>query len=206
MSRVTDRRPAGVAGVVHEIRAEVGRCRICPGMLPWKKAAPESFGTVATGYMAVVESMERSPLPFLREALAAVGDPRVREIEDLLFVAEAVRCAPRSGEKGRKGVAGKARPPTRAECLHCRPFLALEMRALRPRLVLAFGAVAVEAAAGVPLKLEEEHGRRRRAGEFDLMPLLLPSPRSPALRRRGITLDGYRVWMSGLLGALIDGL
>lgn len=201
MSRLADHRPPGVAGVIHEIRAEIGRCRLCLGLNPWRKQAPESFGTTSTGYMIVSEAPGKLPLPFLRAALSAVGDARYREVDELFYLADAVRCRPQD-----RGDASKSRLPTRAECVNCHPFLAMEMRALRPRLILAFGPVAAAAVLGRPARLEEEHGRRQRAGEFEVIPLLAPSARSPALRRRGITLESYRTWLTGLFGALIDGL
>ena len=54
--RVAEPSPMGVAGIVTEIRAGIAACRLCPGMRPFRKGAPESFGTTATGYMLVGDS------------------------------------------------------------------------------------------------------------------------------------------------------
>jgi uracil-DNA glycosylase family 4 len=198
----------GVTALVADIRAGVAACRVCPALAPYRKHPPESFGTTRTGYVLVGEAGSRSPRPFddpagrtLREALRAVEDPAYRDLEDLFFLTQAVRCAPQ--RKGGKG----SRAPTRGECKACRPYLHFELRALHPRLVVAVGSLAAEAALGEPVRIVEAHGRRWRRGDLEVLTLATPSPRNgAALKRLDITLDGYRRWLTGLFGALVDDL
>jgi DNA polymerase len=189
-------RPTGVVGIVTEIRAGIAACRLCPGMRPFRKRPPEAFGTTSTGYMLVAEAPGRAP-SFLQEALDDVADGRFRDLGDLFFLADAVRCAPRRN--------GKGRAPSAPECRTCNPWLRIEVRALRPRLVLAAGSTALRAVMGIPLAIEEVHGRRQRVLDVEVLPLLLPSHRA-ALARAGMTPSTYRRWLSGLLGSLIDAL
>ena len=113
----------GITGIVAEIRAEIGACRLCKGMKPFRKQAPECFGTTSTGYMLVGEAAGAGPRPFddktgqvLRRALDAVNDDRFRDLEDLFFLSQAVRCIPpHPTDKA------KTRAPTKTECRTCRP-------------------------------------------------------------------------------------
>ena len=131
--------------------------------------------------------------PCFQDALSDVGHERYRRLEDLFFLADAVRCAP------------KDRAPTPPECRTCSPYLQLEMRVLRPRLVLAAGTKALHAVMGLPLRVEDVHGRRQRVRDVEVLPLLLPSHRV-ALARAGMTPASYRRWLAGLFGTLIEAL
>jgi DNA polymerase len=194
---------------VADIRAGVAACRVCPGLAPHRKHPLESFGTTRTGYVLVGEAAGMAARPFddpagrvLRDALRAVGDPVHRELEDLFFLAQAVRCAPL-----RKGSKTAPRPPSRGECKACRPYLHFELRALHPRLVLTVGSSAAESVLGESVRIGDAHGHRVRRGDLEVLPLATPSPRNgAALKRLDITLDGYRRWLTGLFGALIDDL
>lgn len=197
--RVVEAPPRGVAGIVTEIRAEIAACRLCAAMKPFRKRPPESFGTTKTGYLFVGEAPGRDG-PVFAEALAEVGDERFRELSDLFFLSDAVRCRPRH-----KTQKGKTRTPSPAECRTCNPYLQLEIRALRPRLVVAAGTKAAQAVLGLPLRIEDVHGRRQRVRDVEVLPLLLPS-HHVALRRAGMTAESYRRWLIGLFGALIDQL
>lgn len=190
--------PVGVGGVVAEIREAIAACQSCAEMAPWRKHPPDSFGTTATGYVLVGQAPERRPprLPLVREALAAVGDARYRDLEDLFFLADAVHCQPARPGALRKGVLAA-----------CGRWLDIEIRVLHPRLVLALGAKACEAVLHRPVRMEEEHGIRLRLGEFEVLPLLMPSPAAlPSLRRLGMDLAGYRRWLMRLLAGLIAAL
>jgi DNA polymerase len=198
-----------VAGVVAEIRAGIGACRLCPAMSPHRKVPPESFGTTRTGYVLVAEAPGNGGAPFgdapgavLREALKQARDEEYRTLEDLFFLTHAVRCVPFAP----KGDA-RTRAPKRSECVACRPYLAFELRALHPRLILAVGGKAAEGVLGHPVRMESEHGQRRRLGDLELLTVLVPSPHNrAALKRHGFTIESYTRWLTGLFGSLIDDL
>jgi DNA polymerase len=207
--QATAGRPPGVAGVVAEIRAGIASCRLCPAMKPHRKAPPESFGTTRTGYVLVAEAPGTGGAPFgdaagtvLRDALAQAGDEEYRALEDLFFLTHAVRCVPVDPK-----AKGRTRAPKRSECAACRPYLAFELRALHPRLILAVGGKAAEGVLGKPVRMAGEHGQRRRLGDLELLTVLVPSPHNrAALKRHGFTIDSYTRWLAGLFGSLIDDL
>lgn len=200
---------SGVAGIVTDIRAAVAACRLCPKMAPHHKSPPGSFGTTSTRYMLVGSVPEPGGRVFrdaagtvLREALAAVDDPRYRELEDLFFLTHAARCVPMHSK-----VEGKVRPPSVVECRTCRPYLDFEMRALHPRLVIAIGGKAAESVLGCKVKIEQVHRERHRLRTGEALTLVTPSPHSRAtLKRLDLTIESYRRWLTGLFGALIDDL
>lgn len=199
----------GVAGLVAGIRAEVASCRLCTAMKPFRKLPAESFGTTRTGYVLVAEAPGSGGELFrdasgavMREALAQARDDEYRTLEDLFFVTHAVRCVPLDPK-----AKGKTRAPKRSECGACRPYLAFELRALHPKLVVAVGGKAAEAVLGKPVVMDDEHGQRRRIGDIELLTVLVPSPHNRgALKRHGFGMESYTRWLSGLFGALIDDL
>jgi uracil-DNA glycosylase family 4 len=200
--------PSGILGLVAGIRAGIATCRLCPAMRPFRKLPPESFGTTRTGYVLISEAPGPKGELFrdaagavLREALAQAGDEEYRGLEDLFFLTHAVRCVP-SDPKAK----AKTRAPKRSECGACRPYLAFELRTLHPKLVLAVGGKAAEV-LGEPVVMEDEHGRRRRIGDIELLTVLVPSPHNrAALKRKGFSVESYTRWLAGLFGALIDDL
>jgi DNA polymerase len=196
---VTARKPnpiqeSGLTELLAELHAEVKKCKACPAMKPFKKAPPRP-GTVHTGYMLVGEAPGRGGSDLLERALKAVDAPGYEQLGDLFYLGDAVRCRPR-------------RTPSKAECRKCRPFLAFEIRALRPKVIVALGARAAEAVIGKPLKIEEAHGKRVLIErDIEVLPLLMPSKgNAAALKRVGLSMEKYERWLTGLFGSLIDGL
>jgi DNA polymerase len=178
-------------------------------MRPFRKLPPESFGTTRTGYVLVAEApgpkgdlFRDASGAVMRAALAQAHDEEYKALEDLFFVTHAVRCVPRNPK-----AKGKTRAPKRSECGACRPYLAFELRALHPKLVLAVGGKAAEAVLGQPVVMDDEHGQRRRIGDIELLTVLVPSPHNRgALKRHGFGMESYTRWLAGLFGALIDDL
>jgi len=199
----------GVPALATEIREGLAACQLCPAMKPFRKLGPGAYGTTRTGYVLIAESPGQAGTfcteaadAVLRDALAQAGDEEFRSLEDLFFLTHAVRCAPRDPK-----AEGRARPPKRSECTECRPYLEFELRVLHPRLVVAVGGKAAEAVLGEPVRMDTEHGARRRIGDLDLLTVLVPSPYNrAALKRHNFTLESYTRWLAGLFGSLIDDL
>jgi len=178
-------------------------------MKPFGKLPAETFGTTKTGYMLVGEAPQKGARAFedkagyaLRDALWDVGDETYKELEDLFFLAHAVRCVP-PNQKDKT----KTRVPTKTECGNCRPYLEFEMRALHPKLIIAIGTRAATAVLGAPVKIEEIHAQRHRIREGEVLTIVSPSPHNRASHKRlGLGPDNYKRWLTGLFGALIDDL
>lgn len=192
--------PPGIVAMLAELRADAKACRLCPSMKPFRKGRTPPHGTIHTGYMLVCEAPERGADDVLLDALRAVNDQRYHSLGDLFFLANAARCRPPHAEDRER-----TRAPTRAECRQCRPFLQFEIRTLHPRLIIAVGAKAAEATLGRPVKIEQEHGQRHALADAEVLTLVMPTSRA-SLKRLGLTPDGYRRWLAGLFGALIDEL
>jgi len=197
----------GVPALATEIRSGITACKLCPAMTPYQKLPADSYGTTRTGYVMVVESpgltggyCGDAAEEVLRAALTQAGDEEFRSLEDLFFLTHAVRCVPRDSK-----MKGRVRAAKRTECAECRPYLEFELRALHPRLVVAVGGKAAAAVIGEPVRMDVEHGVRRRIGDIDLLTVLVPSPHNRgALKRHNFTIESYTRWLAGLFGSLID--
>ena len=198
----------GVVAVIADLRAEIAKCRLCPAMKPFEQPSPESHGTTTTGYMLVGDA-PRGDRPFsdgkglvLREALDGVGDGTYRELEDMFFLANAVRCRPPNRHDAKR-----TRTPTKGECTNCRPYLQFEMRTLHPKLILAVGKNAAEAVLNRPVKIEAEHGCRTRVSDIEILPLITPSPHNRiSLRKLDLTIDEYRRQLTELFAEMVSKL
>jgi uracil-DNA glycosylase family 4 len=76
----------------------------------------------------------------IRRALRAVGHPRVRDLEDLFYMTDAVKCHPAP-----LGNLGANRSPKLAEVRACAPYLSRELLVLKPQVIVTFGKQATEA-------------------------------------------------------------
>jgi uracil-DNA glycosylase len=106
---------------------------------------------------------------WLHQATGA-DEARVRE---RIYIAAVVRCFPG------KAKGGGDRVPTPAEVARWRGFLEREVAALRPRLVIPVGRLAISEVLGVEAPLAEVVGRSLRRAvhgvETDVIPLPHPS-------------------------------
>ncbi len=74
-------------------------------------------------------------------------------------------------------------------------------------MVVTLGAKAAEAVLDRPVKIEQEHGKRHLLQEVEVLTLLMPTPNNSAsLNRLDMTVAGYKRWLTGLFGSLIDAL
>jgi uracil-DNA glycosylase family 4 len=175
------------------------RCRVCPGLVPWRKFPPTARGTGQYRLMILGEAPGRVSLenrrPFsnprnlvVRNAFARAVAPLTIEPEEILYFSDAVKCWP--GSKS-----GANRSPTQAETVTCiARHLGRELAIVRPRVIFAFGARAATAALGTPVRMAQLHGTivKNRLG-VRVIPLMHPSTINIAgMRRVGIrSLDDY---------------
>jgi 8-oxo-dGTP diphosphatase len=118
------------------------------------------------------------------------------ELEDLFYLTNAVKCWP-AGLRRERGPGNRS--PLASEARRCRPFLHAELRALRPAVIVAVGAVAARAVLGPrPVRLPDDHGRRFRAGGAEVVVILHPANAS----RHPRVWPGYRDSLLALFGEL----
>jgi mutator protein MutT/uracil-DNA glycosylase family 4 len=92
------------------------------------------------------------------------------DLEDLFYLTNTVKCWPRA--PGRRPA---NRSPLRSEVTRCAPFLAAEIAALDPEVIVAVGGVAARAVAPVPIRLPDDHGRRLWVDGREVVVLLHPA-------------------------------
>jgi len=142
-----------------KLRDAAARCRGCD---LWRRATQTVFGegTLAAELLLVGEQPgdveDREGRPFvgpagrlLDESLAAAGIDRRR-----VWLTNAVKhfkWVPR----GKRRIHAK---PTSREIAACRPWLAAEIAAVRPRLVVALGATAAQSLLGPKFRLTQHRG------------------------------------------------
>jgi len=119
-------------------------------MRPWRQFARDAYGTTRTGYLLVGEApgfvswrkRRRFTGPagqLIRRALRQVDHPRYRDLEDLFYMTDVVKCHPASSRNPEAN-----RSPRACERGACLGHLVRELRALRPSVVVTFGKAAAE--------------------------------------------------------------
>jgi uracil-DNA glycosylase len=186
---------------------QVNRCHECPTIAPWRKFPLGRRGTTRFGLMILGEAPGRVSLeqgrPFsnprnlvIRRAFARAVSPREIEPEQLFYFSDTVKCWPSSPT-------GANRSPAAAENNTCvERHLVRELKLVRPRLIIAFGARAAVAALARPIKLAEAHGKPIVTdGGIRVIPLMHPSTINIAgMRRVGIrSLDDYETQLTELI-------
>ena len=183
---------------------QVAACRACPTMRGWRKFPGSALGRRDARFVLVGEAPGIASIENGRQWTGAGGMILRREIrrlgfdlEDLFYLTNAVKCWPAAPVPPGGGRPGN-RSPIASEARRCRPFLAAELEALRPEVVVAVGAVAARAVLDRPVRLPDDHGRRYRARGREVVVLLHPANAS---RHRG-TWPTYRASLLALFGEL----
>jgi 8-oxo-dGTP diphosphatase len=172
-------------------------------MRGWRKFPASALGRRDARFALVGEAPGIASIENGRQWTGAGGMLLRREIrrlgldlEDLFYLTNAVKCWPAARTRGssRRG----NRSPLASETRRCRPFLAAELEALRPEVVVAVGAVAARAVLDQPVRLPDDHGQRYRAGGREVVVLLHPANAS---RHPGVW-PIYRASLLALFGEL----
>jgi 8-oxo-dGTP diphosphatase len=171
-------------------------------MRPYQKFTPATTGRRDARFVLVGEAPGIASIQNARQWTGTGGMILRREIrrlglelEDLFYLTNAVKCWP--AVLGRRRPPGN-RSPLASEAGRCRPFLATEIAALRPEVVVAVGAVAARAVLGLPVRLPDDHGRRFGTGGREVVVLLHPANAS---RHRGVW-PTYQASLLALFGEL----
>lgn len=183
-------------------------CRVCPGIAPHRKFPLASHGTARYRCMLVGEAPGRVSLDngrafsnprnlVVRRAFSRAVAPAKLQLEEVFYVTDVVKCWPAT-------LSGANRSPRASEVRTCvERHLRIEIELLAPGLIVAFGALAVQAVLGAPVRLAEIHGKPQiTGGGARLLPLMHPSSANLAgLRAVGIcSLAEYEEQLRILLG------
>jgi 8-oxo-dGTP diphosphatase len=150
-------------------------------MRGWRKFPASAVGGVDARFVLVGEAPGIASIVNGRQWTGAGGMILRREIrrlgldlEDLFYLTNAVKCWPAASRRGGRGRPGN-RSPLPAEARRCRPFLEAELEAIRPDVVVAVGGLAARAVLDQPVRLPDDHGRRYRIGDREVVVLLHPA-------------------------------
>jgi len=167
----------GAARNLGRILREVGRCTACPTIRGYRKFPRATSGRHEARFMLIGEAPGIASIENARQWTGAGGMLLRREIrrlgldlEDLFYLTNALKCWPAA--QGRRPA---NRSPMASEVARCAPFLAREIRALDPELIVAVGGVAARAVTRGPVRLPEDHGRRVAVDGREVIILLHPA-------------------------------
>ena len=99
--------------------------------------------------------------------------------DEEVWITNSVKCFPHEVDEEKKRI----RAPSPSEIEACRPHLAAELDALRPKLLIALGRTAAAALLGEAPALDEAHGKI--AGSYRLVPVFVTFHPSGLHYRRG---------------------
>ncbi len=189
------------------LQQEIANCAICDSMKPWRRFGPAASGTADTGYLLVGEAPghvswkqgRRFTGPaglLIRRSLARLAHPRFRDLEDLFYMTDTVKCHPAA-----RANPAANRSPRRAEIRACAGHLRRELAILKPSVVVTFGKAAEQAVAEA---IGQEAGLQ---GLVRLVTFPHPSPRN----RRTIlqaypSMDAFELAIAGTFRWLITRL
>jgi len=165
-------------------------------MNPWRKFGPEVYGDAATGYLLVGEApgyvswrkRRRFTGPagmLIRRALWSIGHPRYRDLEDLFYMTDVVKCHPAAPANPSSN-----RSPRRVEVEACADFLVREIRALQPSVIVALGKAAAENVRRAVSRAMEGSGASRHPKGL-CQPKVITFPH-PSPRNQATILNRYR--------------
>ena len=173
-------------------------------MRGWRKFAPGAAGRRDARFALVGEAPGIASIERTRQWTGAGGMILRREIrrlgldlEDLFYLTNAVKCWPAAHTTGAHRPGNRS--PLASEARRCQPFLAAELEALRPEVVVAVGALAARGVLGPrPVRLPDDHGRRYEVDGREIVVLLHPANAS---RHPGVW-PTYRASLLALFGEL----
>ena len=145
--------PSSHGSHLSRLQSDIASCRFCSSLNPWRQFGSNAYGTTCTGYLLVGEapgykSWEQrrrfiGPAGMLiRRALRQLAHPRYRDLEDLFYITDVVKCHPAAGPQSTSN-----RSPRRAEIHSCLNHLIGEIHLLQPSIIVTFGKIAAEAVA-----------------------------------------------------------
>jgi uracil-DNA glycosylase family protein len=163
-------------GSLREMAAAAQHCRACP---LWNNATCAVFGEgPARAEIVLVgeqpgDQEDRAGRPFigpagklLDRALAAAGIDRSR-----VYLTNAVKHF-KWEPRGKFRLHAK---PSSREIAACRPWLAAEVRRIKPQLIVCLGGTAARSVCGEEIKVTQERGKRRDT-EFGIPALITVHP------------------------------
>jgi uracil-DNA glycosylase family 4 len=174
---------------LESLRARVSTCMLCPHLVKSRTQTVFGVGSPDAELMFVGEAPgadeDLQGEPFVGRA----GQLLTRIIETMgfaredVYIANILKCRPHMPA----GVSGN-RPPTLDEMDTCRPFLLEQIQIIKPKVLVALGATAVEGLLGTRGSMRDLRGRWHEYNETPLMityhPAYLLRNQAPSEKRK----------------------
>lgn len=168
--------PTHEAGSIAALRAEAAHCKACP---LWKPATRTVFGEGPENAEIVLlgeqpgDKEDIAGKPFVGPA-GALLDRALEEAgidRGKVYVTNAVKHF-KFTPRGKRRLHQR---PNSGEIEACRFWLSSELEVLKPRLVVALGATALQSMAGKTMPIGKNRGRIVTLGGIDVLPTVHPS-------------------------------
>lgn len=183
--------PQEKAAAFAELRRGVLACMKCPNLAAARKTVVFGVGDINTRILFVGEAPgadeDEQGEPFVGKAgqlltkiIQAMGLTR-----DSVYIANILKCRPDT-----PGQSAGNRKPTPEEMKTCLPYLERQIDLIRPQVIVALGATAVEGLLGKPVFITKLRGQWQTYRGIPLMPTYHPA----YLLRNQAKSEKRRVW------------
>lgn len=182
---------AGKTAAFAELRARVLACVKCPNLVTARKSVVFGVGNLDAPLMFVGEAPgadeDEQGEPFVGKA----GQLLTKIIETMalkresVYIANILKCRPDT-----PGQSAGNRKPTAAEMATCLPYLHEQIDLIKPRVLVALGATAVEGLLGKTVGITKLRGNWQTYRGIPLMPTYHPAY---LLRNQALS-EKRRVW------------
>jgi len=168
--------PEAKEGAMAELRARASVCVKCPNLVAARTQVVFGVGNVHAEVMFVGEAPgadeDAQGEPFvgaagqlLTKIIQTMGQSR-----DTVYIANILKCRPDMPA----GAPGN-RKPTPAEMRTCIPYLQEQINIIRPKVMVALGATAVEGLFGKPIPITKQRGNWMTYRDIPVMPTFHPA-------------------------------
>jgi uracil-DNA glycosylase len=168
--------PEAKTAAFAELRARAVACVKCPNLASSRKNVVFGVGSINAGLMFIGEAPgadeDEQAEPFVGKAgqlltkiIQTMGLTR-----DTVYIGNILKCRPDT-----PGQAAGNRKPTSAEMETCIPYLHEQIDLIRPRVIVALGATAVEGLLGKTLGITRLRGNWQTYRGIPLMPTYHPA-------------------------------
>lgn len=163
-------------GGLESIRERALVCQKCPHLVSTRRQVVFGVGNPSAELMFIGEAPgveeDRQGEPFVGPAgqlltriISAMGFSR-----ETVYIANVLKCRPDT-----PGQEFGNRPPTAEEMQTCLPYLQAQIDLIRPRVLVALGAVAIKALTGSSEGINRVRGEFKQFRNIPLMPTFHPS-------------------------------
>ena len=181
----------GKEAAIAELRCRALQCQKCPNLASSRKNVVFGVGTIHTELMLVGEAPgadeDIQGEPFVGKAgqLLTKIIQTMNFSRDTVYIANVLKCRPDT-----PGQAYGNRKPTPEEMSTCLPFLLAQIEIIKPKVIVALGATAMEGLFGKPIPIMKTRGTWQTFRNIPVMPTFHPAY---LLRNQALT-EKRKVW------------